>query len=741
MLHIERTLRHGVPELLIDGQVASRVWARPDLPGYLARDKMDQYREAGIDIHLVSMHQPALLFWDGADHYDARVLEAFLRPLCEHQPRARFIIYLGIRTAAPYQWCRAHPEELTLLSNGDRFDAPSVASEVWKRDSAVAIAHVVRHLESTDLADRVLGYNFVMGGNEWFAYSAYHRDPMREGFADYSEPMHARFRAFVRDRYHDDEAALRSAWRDPSARFDTVRVPSVDQRLGFGHEGLFFNTETQGFRLRDFYHCWHRCWAEMAEHYCRSAKEASSRTILCGLMNGYSYCGALAGYPQISNYGGARHLLASPWVDFFQSPYHYLNRSFPGVHFSQHASDSVLLHGKLLIDQIDTKTHLKTIDGGTKSNARTPWQTEQVLKRDAALSLTKNSHCYWMEISHGIFRGFAAPMHFEHLHFDSPEISRLIADLKKISDQLPALAPTPVSEIAWFASKENAYHLRPDHYFEHFFLDGQRQWQLPHLGAPFDDYIFEDFDAVTRDYKLLLFPNANAMDSARRRAIRARIEAGAHAVFWYAPGYADEHGCALENCRELTGLALDQLREKHWLHVELDPALRATHPLLRGVSENDYGSDIEPAVLNRTQEWMMFPGDRIDHYRFNPVFHCVDPEAEVLGRLRGLGLPGLVTKAVGRGRVYYTAAPFLPASLLRNIMAAAGVHCYAPGGDLVYANDTFLGFVSSADGPRELRLPRPRRVSDALTGAALGHADRFTLECRRGETRLLRLAD
>jgi hypothetical protein len=734
---IERVTRHGRAELLIDQQVASRVWARPDLPGYQAIEKAEQYVEADIDIYFVSMHQPTLLFWDGDQYYDSRILEAYLRWIADYYPNAKLIVYLGIRTNSPAKWNRRHEDQLTLLSNGEKLDAPSVASERWKQDAGVALTKVIEHLDATDLADRVIGYNFVTGANEWFAYSAYHRDPYREGFADYSAPMHERFRRFVRDRYAGDTQALREAWQDADIDFDAVAVPTVDQRQSFGHEGMFFARQTMGRRLVDFYECWHDAWADLAEFYCKLAKDVSNRQVLCGLMNGYSYCGAHAGLPQISNYGGAQRLMDSPHVDFLQSPYHYYNRSFPGVHYSQHATDSVLMRGKLLIDQIDTKTHLKTIDGGTKSNSRTPYETEQVLKRDAALSIAKNTHCYWMEISHGIFRGFMSPMHYERLHYDDPAIATLIKQLKSVSDRLPELKPDPVAEVAWFASKRSAYHMRADHFFEQFFLDAQRQWEMPYLGTPYDDYIFEDFDRVETDYKLYLFPNANRMTDAVRRRVRAKVEAGATAVFWYGPGYVGDAGCALDHCADATGMTLGRLDRRHWLHVELDHARDA--PLLRGVEARDYGTDIEPDVLNRTQEWLMFPGDRIDDYRFNPVFYCDDPDAEVLGTVRGLDVAGLAYKRVGKGHVVYTSAPRLPASILRNVLDLAGVHRYSPDGDLVYANSRTLTLCAQQAGPREVVLPGPRRVTDAFTGADVALGDRFTVESTHGQTHLFQL--
>lgn len=757
MNHAECRVINGIPELVLDGRVADRVWARPDLPGHMATDKIDMYKGAGIRIHLVSMHQPNLLFWDGGEDYYPEILESYLRWICDYDDDALVIPYIGFRTGAPYKWVKHHMDQCTLMSNGERYDAPSAASEVWRSDVRVAIERIVRHIDASEIADRVVGYNFVQGANEWFAYSAYHLDPWRRGFADYSEPFRKRYRDFIVSRYDGVEAVLRRAWKDDDVTFETVDVPTVDERLPFGHDSMFFARETLGAKLADFYLCWHDTWADLAEFYCRTAKEASAKPVLCGLMNAYSYQAALAGYAQISNYGGARRLLSSPHVDFFQSPYHYYNRSFPGVHYSQHAPDSVLLHGKLLVDQLDTKTHLKKNAKGN-TNARTPYETEQVLKRDVAHCLSKNSHCYWMEIYHGVFGGFSAPQMWAPMDFDDPGIKQTIAALTAVAAKQSQLRPRPVSEVAWFVSKESPYHMRCDYYFERFFVDAQRQWHLPYIGTPYDDYIFEDLPDVTRDYKVMIFPNANYMSAADRRLIRERIEAGATAIFFYAPGYVDESGPSLGNCKELTGLELACVPRRDWLHVRFRGS---EDSLLSDVYDSDYGTNVDPGVLNRNQEWAQFPGNRIDNYRFHPVFHCVDPDVEILGELtrfrvthpvgdegassipkgemESTGEAGLVVKSLGNGRVVYSAAPLMPAALFRNILREASVHLYSPAGDLVYANDKLLAVCAQAKGRREVRFPVARRVFDALTGEFVGEGDVLELDAQYGETRVLRL--
>ena len=731
----ERRVVDSVPELYLDGELQPRMCSRPDLPAYLVLEKMDQYSEADIRVHLVSLHRPLLLCWDGGDRYDCTEYEAYVRHIVRYQPEARLILYLGIRTSAPYQWYMSHPEECTLLSNGVRLDGPSIASEVWRRDSCEAVRRIVRHFEECEVADHVIGYNFVMGANEWFAYGAYHTDPVEDGFADYSEPFQRHFRRWVRDRYDGDVEALREGWRDDDATFDEVRVPSPEERLNHGHHGMFYSYETCGHRLVDFYRCWNDAWCDMAETWCRTAKEAAAKPLVCGLMNAYAYCAPhVAGFPQVHGHGALMKLLESPHVDFFQSPYHYYNRCFGGTHYSQHAPDSVLLHGKLMLDQIDTKTHLKH---GPNTNATTPFETEQVLKRDFAHSLTKNCHCYWMEIHRGVFGGFGAPSELEPLHYDSPDIRSLIGRLRRLSDENQQQDTQNVTEVAFFTSKQGTYYLKSERMFQQFFVDALRQWVLPGIGTPFDDYVLEDFTNVERDYEVYIFPNAVYVREELRTAIRRKVEQGATAVFFYAPGYADDRGTGPDKIKALTSVRLAQRGVLDFLQVDLAP--NSDHPLLQGVSETSYGTDMDAQVFNAGQEWLQFPDDR-KQYRFHPLFYAADPDAEVLGTLRRVHQPGLVVKQVGRGTIIYSAAPLLPATVLRNAIAAAGAHIYSPRGDLVYASSGYVCVRAAADGTETVMLPQVRKVEDALTGEEMVEcADTFSYETRRGEMRIFRL--
>jgi hypothetical protein len=82
----------------------------------------------------------------------------------------------------------------------------------------------------------------------------------------------------------------------------------------------------------------------------------------------------------------------------------------------------------------------------------------------------------------------------------------------------------------------------------------------------------------------------------------------------------------------------------------------------------------------------------------------------------------------------------LPAALLREIAAAAGVHIYVESDDTVYANRSLLSLVVNRPGPRTIRLPRPATVDDLFSGeTVVENAGEFEVDMPQNSTRLWRV--
>lgn len=720
---------NGHPEVFIDGQLASRMWARLALPSELAVDKLTQYTPAGIQIYFTGIDWGNTLCWDGDDGYDFRPYEEQLEKLIKVKPDIKLIPYVGIRDGAPYRWCKKYPNELLKLHNGLQRMAASFGSKIWLKESLVAYRRFVEHFENSDYADNIVGYNPVSNsGNEWWGYSG----DVHSGLADYADPMRDYFREWLKEYYDGQVAELRSQWKNKSVTFETAEIPTVEQRMA---DDTFLHAEKHGRQCADFYRCFNDANAQRAVLTCKTIKEALKTPKLVGLMHGYSYArGRFRGIPQMQGHGSAKTLFDCQYIDFFQSPYDYQNRSFGGPHFSQHAVNSIHARGKFFVDQIDTKTHLRY---PPNRNAETPWESEQILKRDAAFSLTRNSGCYWFEGGPGnmVIGAQHSPIIWCPMWYDSPEIKKLISQLKAVHDENRDLKTESVTEVAVVTSNNSNYYRQVESVWGAMFVQAQRNWEMNQIGVPFDDYLLEDFEKINRSYKVYIFLNSIYVSSSLRKKIADKLQHdGATALWFYAPGYLDEKGSSFENTKLLTGLYLNAIEKKDYLHVDLQ-----NHALTQNMIEKDYGTDCDPSRFQKGLKWQRWPMDKKE-YRFSPVFCGNDSEAETIGLMRGAGKPGLIRKKVGRSVSIYSGAPVLPAALMRNILAESGVHLYSPAGDLIYANSRYLAVCCNGDGKKTVKLTEKSNVVDAITGKKIASkTEKIQFDGRHGEVRLYKV--
>lgn len=734
---------NGNPELLVDGRLIGRTLGRLAEPGYNAPEKLAQYREAGLEIFFTSLHESNDWCWDGEDGFDYDTYEAHLAALVEAKPDIKLILYVGGRVGAPYLWCKNHPEELLTREDGSKPRAGSFASDIWLRDSTDAVRRFVQHFEASEFAGNIVGYNPIYINNEWMAWLDH------GSYADFSAPMQRRFRQWLRDWYACDEAALRQSWKDPGVTFENALVPSGEERLNWGREGFFDYVERRGNKVGDYYRCYNESTADLAISFCRAIKEASGHNKLCGLMHMYMY--TYFEWPPNVSYSGhcaAKKLLESPHIDFFHSPYDYHNRCFGAGHYSQHAIDSITARGKVHLDQIDTKTYRHP---SPNTNAKTPWETWQVLKRDVANSLTRNSYHYYYEMSVGCFRGFDRPTNWRELTYDGKDMSEWIARLTRLARDNQTALPEQAADVAIVSSAEYGYYRAHRKGFGDMFHGGLRQHILAYAGTPFADYVLEDFAAIQRRHKLYIFPNAQYVPSRLRETIHRKLAAdGATALWFYAPGYVDETGPSLDNIAATSGFRLrkdDGFND--FLQVDLTDF---DHPITRGLAGArspgsalppdagcSYGSDLDPEYFRACQEWAQWIYDRDKHYKYSPAFVVDDPAATPLGNLRGTGMPGFAVKDMGGWRSVFTCAPFPPLKLMSNLIRFAGGHLYSETNDLIYANSRYVAFQCNGSGPRQLLLPASAKISDALTGEVLKESSReHRFEGTHGEVTIFR---
>jgi len=220
------------------------------------------------------------------------------------------------------------------------------------------------------------------------------------------------------------------------------------------------------------------------------------------------------------------------------------------------------------------------------------------------------------------------------------------------------------------------------------------------------------------DYKLYISLNPFYLTDAMRAAIKAKVRRNnAVAAWFYAPGFVGEDGTlSVHGIRDLTGIAVQHAEEERSLHLEVT---HFDHPITAEVAPSD--------VLSRTEP-------------LGPVFWADDPQAVVLGRLTPGGKAGMAVREFGTWRSVYCASPTMSTALLRGLARYAGAHVYSRSDDPFYANHSYAMIHTATGGLKQITLPEPRDVYDALSGESVARATAtIRLEIPEQTTRIFRL--
>ena len=733
-LTVKRRIVDGIADVFVDGEMIQRTWGSADMPGFYGHLKPFQYKEGNINTYFTCLFNPYMFGWDGRDHYDYSEYEGHIERIIEQHPDIQLIMYCASRRGCPPYWCKDNKEELFTYMDGMQKNIASFASEKWLKEGGKALAKFIEHFENSKYAKNIIGYNPTMSGQEWLMPS----DERDGNFGDFSKPMQEGFRKWLRNYYNNDVKKLRRNWKSSTATFDNATVPTAEERTaGEGQENFFYHIENKGTKVADYYRCYNESVATLATEFSRIVKKACNNKKLVGMCQAYTYVWPTdCPNPMGSSHNAVRIMTQSPYIDYFHSPYNYYNRSFDGTHYSQNSVDTILLHGKLMVSQNDSKLHMK--DNYSK-NSWTPYESIQLMSRDTSYMMSKNGHMYYYDISDmGTYRSQNSESEYNPFHYDSPELREHVGKLARLAIENQKLRPKHIREVALFKSTDSPYYRKVENVFLKLFGEGMRQWQMPYVSCPFDDYIFEDFEDIPHKYKVYIFLNAFYMTSETRRNVRKKIEEdGATAIWFYAPGYVDENGPSLANIEELTGIKIDKKDDKDFLHVNItDPG----HPYHQNIGTDNFGSNISPRYFKDKILWLGWEMDRMN-YRFTPRFYADDPGATVLGTYPETGEPGYVVKKIGKGTSIYMAAPVPPSKMLTNIFREAGVHIYSETQDLINANERFVAFCNrSGEGDKTLRLPSVSKIEDAFTGEVLAQrTNKLNFTAKDGETLIFKV--
>ncbi len=661
-----------------------------------------QFGRAGVRLFSFSATPTAAAYglsptaWVAPGEFDFSHLDRRARMLLDEVPDAH--VFPRIYLFSPGWWDERHPDHLVTYDPGDgkprvfrrdgRKASPSWASPVWRQDTATAIRHLIRYVEASPYADRVIGYHIASGTTEeWMMWGA-----NENRWVDYSPVNLAAFRDWLRRRYADDRA-LQKGWNDPTVTLDTATIPSYRERARtrFG----ILRDPQQEQQVVDFTWYMSDLTAETIGLFARTIKETTGGTKLVGAF--YGYLMQLMDHRQQN----AAHLslgkvLANPDIDFMTSPSSYSFRR-PGEGYSHFMSltDSVKLHGKLWIDENDYRTWLTDAPTGrwgkTDTYEATLWQE----RRELASVLGQGCGQWWFDMGGG--------------WFDDDRMMQEIRQQVRIAERTLRLPRGPVAEIAVVVDDKSLAYLQPGNRLNRPLLHDL----LPHLartGAPVAYYLLSDLPNAPK-HKLYVFLNALAPTRAQRQAVDALKGDGRVLMFFWASGIYRDGKLDPTGVSDLVGMKVATSDRRARLAGRFEPDSRR---LGRAAGE-PVGSDLMMA----------------------PSFTVVDEDAAALAR-DGRDRPVIAMRTHPKWTSVYSAIPVPSRAFYTALAERADVHRCIETPDVVYATQSLLAIACDHSGKRTVRLRQPARVHDLFADRRVCDGEEtFEIRLDRHETALL----
>jgi hypothetical protein len=209
--------------------------------------------------------------------------------------------------------------------------------------------------------------------------------------------------------------------------------------------------------------------------------------------------------------------------------------------------------------------------------------------------------------------------------------------------------PPPEPAVAAVVDAQSAAYLAPSSGLAADLLAGQLR-ELSASGLAFEVVDLAEVVAIRApEAPTVMYLNAFVLDQSQRELLRTLEAAGRTLVYCYADGaMRPTSGVSGRDVFALAGIAVTSLTGRGRLQVAPTPGL---DPFTRQVPDGTvYGTT--GAVT--------------------PWFRVVDENAEPLGKLPGGTAIGLAARRGENAVVVYSAAPCLPAALLRSLAAMAG---------------------------------------------------------------------
>jgi hypothetical protein len=669
---------------------------------------------------------------DESDRNDDYTLERQAEEILAACPDACFMIRWG--SEVPDAWAKKHPEELQFSRAKGLRRESSYASRLAAEGRAEQARTLVRYVESRPWADRVVGY-LPFGQDEGTTNLS-----IQDSLFDESPAAVREFRRFLSTRYGTD-AALQAAWNDPTATLSNAAIPGEEEWTAARGHWLHWPHPHETRRYQDFFLSMREMLFFQRRTELAATKEASTRPIFVGSdalkqpMHGWLIRDAFeaAGLGMTfrnfllgSGSVGVAPLLDSPELDTLITPADYTARSCGFGFEPEGIGDSLVLRGKTIFVEDDARSWA-TNERDSQGAWRTPEECRAGLLRNFVVCASRGFIPYWMNVG----RGF----------FDDPIVLNIVAEQIPVRRTLLA-RPHVHTEHAMAMIIDDESSLDEDFTsgFQNLAVLRQRTDHLALTGLPYRVYLLSDLERndfpVFRAY---LLPNLFRLTPERLRLIRRKLmRNGSVVICGPGTGIQDGRSRSAKPASALLGMPMELVEKEVARRVI---AYGGAHPALAALSgpevygdSHPYGPILQPALRLKNPAI-------VELGKVSAWWTC--NRAGLLMREYGLGAAGNGRRGIrGKGDyavVFSMAAP-IGAGVLRSLALYGGCNPWADLGDVVAASGSMVGVHSVRPGVREVRLPAPARVTDALTGKLVSRrCSHFKTDLKSPDTKVFLL--
>jgi hypothetical protein len=682
----------GRPTIFINDQPEyPMIYALSDVPGgrwsweELPQRNLQIFAKAGIRLFQVDLFLEHVWQEDGT--FDLTMARKQLAGVLAVRPDAALFIRLHVN--APKWWMRLHPEENTLYADAhpkpdtewgllriieDDAATPtrtSLASKKWLAACGEKLAQFCRELADTPEGAAVAGLQLAGGiYGEWHYWGLLHNEP------DLGEPMQSHFRAWLAGKYGNDQA-LQKAWRNPQVKLQTASVPSLNERLHTGH-GVFRDPQ-QERPIIDYYQCQHQLVGDDIIYFCKIAKENWPRPLITGTFYGYYF--SVFSRDATGGHLALQKVLSSPWVDYLSGPnVYYPNHTDVGDPYrSRSLIESVRLHGKLWLDEMDQQPYLKS-----KKDAEYQAGVQNSIahvRRNALFTFSKGMGFWFYDFGVAGNRLNSTAAEFATGWWDHPALMHDIQRLKSWLDQSLQKPYSSGADVLMVFDTEVYYHVGIKEEIDPVNHQAVNWMTLAafQAGAIFDPIHIADLERVNlKQYKLVVFANTFILSESQRRYIRRNVmNQGRHVAFVYAPGFGDERTLDADHISEVTNINVVET------HLDRAPTVRVSDP------------DVTWTIGKKA---------------FTPIFSIQDKAAQSWGVFPENNAVAVAGKTTDTATSWFFSLPPVDASVLRRLFQKSGVHLYADAGNIVYGGSGCLILHSKTGGTKSISLKNGRPI-------------------------------